>query len=217
MKKSLPIFLTGILLFFAFILFSVLVHFNYFTLLDLRTTLRLQTILNRGVDIPFSVFSLIGSVEIASLILLLMLIIWRKLDTVYVLLGYAVFHVIEIFGKYFIDHIGPSIKYFRYDIPFIFPTSGIKPGFSYPSGHAGRTAFLSAIIFILIFRSEKLSNNQKYICCILLFAFDLIMFVSRIYLGEHWLTDVVGGVLLGASLGFLSLFISNRRVFSRKF
>ncbi|MCL4354568.1 phosphatase PAP2 family protein [Patescibacteria group bacterium] len=214
MKKN-ELFLTGIIILLAFFLFSVLVHFNYFTGLDLRTTLKIQSIINRGVDTPFSVFSLIGSVEIASLILLLILILWRKLSTVYVLLGYAIFHLIELFGKYFIDHIGPSSKFFRYDIPFIFPTSSVKPGFSYPSGHAGRTAFVSAIIFILILNS-KLSKTQKIAGILLLAAFDILMFVSRVYLGEHWMTDVIGGVLLGASLGFLSLFFSSSKFWSHK-
>jgi membrane-associated phospholipid phosphatase len=31
------------------------------------------------------------------------------------------------------------------------------------------------------------------------------MLTSRIYLGEHWTSDVIGGGLLGASFAFLSL------------
>jgi len=207
MKKNprLLLFLTGVLLFLGFVLFSFLVHKNLFTQIDFDTTVRLQDKIPRRFDFFFSILSLVGSFEIVSIILLILWLFLRKLRFIFVLFIFGFFHLLELFGKAFVSHPGPPYLFFRYDIPFQFPTSYVQPGSSYPSGHLARTLFLSTILIFLIYHLKKLSKVQKRLlyCSIAIFAG--LMFVSRIYLGEHWLSDVIGGSILGSSMGILSV------------
>lgn len=67
---------------------------------------------------------------------------------------------------------------------------------SFPSGHALHyTVFYGFLAFVLItsFRSSWLRNALVAIC----FALIVLVGISRVYLGEHWATDVLGGYLLG--------------------
>src|SRR5579864_2115279 len=76
-------------------------------------------------------------------------------------------------------------------------------GYSYPSGHVGFFVWLSVLAMVLLAR--KLPRPLYIACWCLAVVLVAAAALSRIYVGAHWPSDVVGGLLVGVAWTCLSL------------
>ena len=104
-----------------------------------------------------------------------------------------------------IEHYGPPFMFHRNTNEFHFPSGYVSMDyFSYPSGHVGRTLFFVGVLGVLIYLN-KWDYKKKIIGYGVLGVVSLVMIISRVYLGEHWVSDTIGGTLLGLAFAMLTM------------
>ena len=86
------------------------------------------------------------------------------------------------------------------------PLDGIteEPSFSFPSAHAVLSAAFYGFILYLILRSDS-SRAVKFIFSVGLSFLIILIGFSRLYLGVHYLSDVIGGYILGGLWLFVGI------------
>lgn len=177
--------------------------YPYFTF-DLFITQSLQQ-----VDFPlFSSLmiwlSRLGDVVWGSLIILLIsglfLLFKKRKEALIILvssLGLAIFGLI----------IKAVIARPRPDVSLVNQIGEFTKTDSFPSGHVLLFLGLYGVLILIVSKGEN--SLTKYLVFITLFTLIILIGVSRVYLGAHWFSDVIGAYLLG----FLWLFMISRLFF----
>ena len=89
---------------------------------------------------------------------------------------------------------------------FTFPGLIPQPsGLAFPSGHSAG-AFAAAVAWLLGAR-KWLDNRRAQIAAACSLVLAALMAFSRLYLGVHYLSDIVVGSLVGVGCGFLALWM----------
>ncbi len=78
-----------------------------------------------------------------------------------------------------------------------------ESGYSFPSGHAMVSMAFYGLLIYIVYRYVK-NVYLKYGLMVILFMLILFIGISRIYLGVHYTSDVLGGFLL--SICYLTVF-----------
>lgn len=204
--KNMRAFFSGMGLLAGYLILQYLEARRVFGSIDLAATEWLQTVIPHSFDVPLSFFSLLGSFEFTAIIIaILAFLFFRRTKTIpfsFVLFGAIL--LFELLAKHFVYHPAPPHAFFRYSLPFELPTAYVKTNYSFPSGHMSRTAFLGVIS---AFMAGSLVNKTwpKKILLLSTVGLMILMAISRVYLGEHWFSDVLGGAFLGSALGTLAL------------
>ena len=95
--------------------------------------------------------------------------------------------VMTVVGKDFVDRARPPAA-------LAVPPLEVSP--SFPSGHTLNATVLTTVIAYLVL-IETTATWQRTVTVTVAAAFVVAMGLSRVFLGHHWLTDVVAGWLVG--------------------
>lgn len=217
MGLRLSLFLLSLITFGAFTIFSYTVTKEAWQQRDFNTTVKLQDHIPRIFDNEFSYFSILGSVEVTLGLVAVLAFHSLMRKRIWAFLGWLIVFpasFFEVFGKLVVYHPAPPILFHRNTLEANLPSFYVHTNFSYPSGHMTRTIFLLTVFLMLILFSKR-SPVVKLILIMVILMIGFMMMLTRIYLGEHWLSDVLGGSLLGVAAGLFAavLIIAKRKKF----
>jgi len=107
-------------------------------------------------------------------------------------------------------------KWQVFHLPYYGPLQLLKTSFCYPSGHVFNYVLFGGFLLFLTLKFVK-NSRWKRIVGALLSLIIVLVGPSRIYLGAHWLTDVVGAYLLGFSFLIIIVFAYEKLAKSLKY
>lgn len=184
-----------ILSFIVFLLLSILVLKKEDIYLDTSFYNFISKYISNNLTIVARYLTYIGSgIVVISITILFLIFLKNKRYGIYMALDLILITLFQLVLKNIFARGRPI------DINLIDET-----GYSFPSGHSLTAMAFYGFIIYLIYKSN-INKKSKSLFITLLVMIILVIGLSRIYLGVHYFTDVVGGFTF--SLSYLIIYTS---------
>ncbi|MDD5068432.1 MAG: phosphatase PAP2 family protein [Candidatus Pacebacteria bacterium] len=184
------IFFTHLVIIVLFIAVSIVNAFHLVDSVNVGVHDFLQTFWNSSFDTPMIMASFLASPETLAILSCLLLIVLHFR------------HERTLFFFTFISLVGALVSNLILKDLFklVRPAVSLIPEtfWSFPSGHSTMiVVFLSCLYYCWTRMYPNVGKWKKQAALFAVFLLSLLVGFSRLYLGVHWLSDVVAGFLLG--------------------
>lgn len=176
----------------AFLALALLVALGTTRGIDLAVTLAFQSVASDALDLLVNWHTILGQLAVTlPAAALLALAVWRRFGGWSWLAPLAILATggIELVFKYALVHPSPPEELTR---EFFDPLGvRVEAPSSFPSGHLARLTFLAVLL------AGTFPSRAAWIGAI---AFVALAVFARVYIGDHWISDALGGLTLGAAV-----------------
>lgn len=190
----------------AFVVLCVLVAFDATRTVDWWGLTLAHPVASYPLDVAASLVTLLGEPQITGAVAVALSLSWWQRRGVQGLVPLLLFVgvAIEVVLKDVLPHPGPPPEFSRgLRLPLFLHFARslflhFATPYSFPSGHMLRTTFLVMLL------SEHVPRWR-------IAAWTLVcaMAVTRVYLNDHWVSDVGGGILLGLTLAAVAAIVDS--------
>jgi undecaprenyl-diphosphatase len=166
------------------------VHNQEASALDALATPLLHGLSNPILDAVMGTLTTLGStiVVVPLFVAALVLLIWRRhrREALFLTISMAGSLVLNQSLKLIFQRPRPQLAWAQ-----------VQPEYSFPSGHAMNSIVFYVAVALIVW--VLWGRRAGLIATVLAIVLALLIGTSRIYLGYHYFTDVVGGLLAGAA------------------
>lgn len=158
-------------------------------------------LMSTNITFVMTVISHLGSaVTLITLAIGFILLLKNKKDSRFIILNLILVFLLNRLLKFIIARPRPEVLKL------------VKAGgYSFPSGHSMISFGFYGFLIYLVYKNIK-NKKIKYPLMIFLSAIILLIGISRVYLGAHYATDVIGGFVIG----FIYLIVFIKYLYKRK-